>query len=398
MTSGATKHKTYERTHKHISFQIDLRKTPYLFWVLLGEAQSKIEHIAGVPLRPDVAKRLHEVYLAKGALATTAIEGNTLTEEEVIKRVEGRLDLPLSREYLGQEIDNIVAAANDIFVKIVEGEDYRIDFDRLLSFNARVLHGLSVDEGIIPGVIREYDVSVGRYHGAPHQDCEYLLRHLCDWLNDRELFNIPRGQDISFAIIKAIIAHLYLAWIHPFGDGNGRTARLIEFQILAEAGVPSPAAHLLSNHYNRTRNEYYRQLDRSSKEQDGVYQFLLYAVQGFVDLLKEQLDWVRNLQIEVTWHDYVHETLGGDSATNRRRRHLILDLSEIKEPAPMSELSAISGRVAKDYTNVSVRTLARDVKDMISGGYLKRVKGGIVANIALIEAFLPKRRLPNLDS
>lgn len=53
---------------------------------MLGEAASKCEHIAGVPLRPSVAQELHRLYLAKGALATTAIEGNTLTENEVLQR------------------------------------------------------------------------------------------------------------------------------------------------------------------------------------------------------------------------------------------------------------------------------------------------------------------------
>ena len=45
-------------------------------------------------------------------------------------------------------------------------------------------------------------------------------------------------------ILKATLAHLYIAWIHPFGDGNGRTARLVEFMLLSRAGVPSPSAHL----------------------------------------------------------------------------------------------------------------------------------------------------------
>ena len=56
----------------------------------VGEAVSKIEHIAGVPLEPESARALHEVYLAKGALATTAIEGNTLSEEEVREHLKGR--------------------------------------------------------------------------------------------------------------------------------------------------------------------------------------------------------------------------------------------------------------------------------------------------------------------
>lgn len=66
------------------------------------------------------------------------------------------------------------------------------------------------------------------------------------------------------AILKAIAAHLYLAWIHPF-DGNGRTARLMELRLLLAAGVTTPATHLLSNHYNLTRGEYYRQLDAASR-------------------------------------------------------------------------------------------------------------------------------------
>jgi Fic family protein len=85
-----------------------------------------------------------------------------------------------------------------------------------------------------------------------------------------------------YAILKAVVAHLYLAWIHPFGDGNGRTARLVEFQILLSSGVPSPAAHLLSNHYNQTRSEYYRQLDRASKSGGELAPFIEYGARGFV--------------------------------------------------------------------------------------------------------------------
>jgi hypothetical protein len=97
------------------------------------------------------------------------------------------------------------------------------------------------------------------------------------WLNAD--LNPPLREDapIPFAILKAIMAHLYLAWIHPFGDGNGRTARLLEFHILLEAGVPLPVAHLLSDHSNRTRAEYYRQLDRASKSGGDVLPFLSSA-------------------------------------------------------------------------------------------------------------------------
>ena len=74
---------------------------------------------------------------------------------------------------------------------------------------------------------------------------------MCDWLNSNEWERVfGRNNVILTGIIKAIVAHLYIAWIHPFGDGNGRTARLLELQILLNSNIPTPAAHLLSNHYN----------------------------------------------------------------------------------------------------------------------------------------------------
>lgn len=90
----------YERTHPWITFRLDLGRFPWSLWMLLGEAQSRIDHLCGVPLRPMTAEMLHRVYLAKGAMATTAIEGNTLSEEDVLKHLDGRLEVPPSKEYL----------------------------------------------------------------------------------------------------------------------------------------------------------------------------------------------------------------------------------------------------------------------------------------------------------
>ena len=81
----------YEETHPWISFKLQLDPQDYRLWMQLGEVASKCEHLSGVALRPDFAARLHKLYLAKGVLATTAIEGNTLTEEQVLQQVNGEL-------------------------------------------------------------------------------------------------------------------------------------------------------------------------------------------------------------------------------------------------------------------------------------------------------------------
>jgi Fic family protein len=383
--------RTYEKTHSWLTFKIDLRLIEYATWISLGEAQSKCVHISGVPLRPALAEQLHMVYLAKGVLATTAIEGNTLTEAEVIKHLEGKLKLPPSKEYLAKEIDNIIAACDKITTDILIHNRADISVDKIKDYNKLVLDGLSLDESIIPGQVRNYSVGVGGYRAAPAEDCEYLLKKLCSWLNE---FQIPENNRITFAILKAIIAHIYFVWIHPFGDGNGRTARLIEFQILLEAGIPTPAAHLLSNFYNQTRSEYYRQLDKTTKTKGNISDFINYATTGFVDQLKEQLDIIRFQQWDVVWRNYVHEMFKDQtSETAVRQRRLALDLSvATDEPIRMSKIPDISTRMAAAYAKKTRKTMVRDVNKLIKMGLFERTKEGIRAKREIILAFLPARK------
>jgi len=367
-------------------------------WMLLGEASSKCEHIAGVPLQPKTAERLYQLYLAKGAAATTAIEGNTLTEDEVLKRIEGNLKLPPSKEYLGQEVDNIVNACNQI-VKDLEADHDVLTAQRIKDFNRLVLSGLTtLEKEVVPGTIRPYPVLVGNvYRGAPAEDCEFLLDRMCEWLAGAD-FKVPEnlkhtGLDTVYAILKAIVAHIYLAWIHPFGDGNGRTARLIEFALLMAAGVPQPACHLLSNHYNQTRSRYYQQLDLASKSGGDILPFIEYALQGFVDGLREQLDTVRMQQWTVSWINYVHDFFRDkESATHKRQRDLLLDLSQTPDFVPAGKVNELTPRLAKVYASKTSRTLFRDLKELEKTELIERTEQGVRAKREIILAFLPWRK------
>jgi len=372
-----------------LTFNLDLRRANYKFWLLLGEAQSKCEHIAGVPLRPDLSQKLHNIYLAKGALATTAIEGNTLSEEEVRNRIEHKTKLPPSKEYLGQEIDNIVEACNLIADHLFSSGSVELCVESIIKYNSIVLKNLPVDEGVLPGKLRDHNVGVGTYKAVNPEDCPYLMEKLCKWLNE---LTEPDGQKAVFGIMKAVLAHLYLAWIHPFGDGNGRTARLIEFQTLISSGVPSAAAHLLSNHYNLTRKEYYRQLDQTSKSGGDVFPFMEYALQGFVDGLKEQLDLIRSQQWDIIWRNFVHEKFKDkNSEAFVRRRRLALDISRSREPVPVSKVTEISTRMASAYAKKTHKTLMRDINELKSMDLIESTPKGIRAKKEIILAFLPAK-------
>ncbi len=155
--------KTYEKTHPWITFELDLRKADHELWLMLGEAVSKCEHISGVPLKPDTAQRLHSIYLAKGIMATAAIEGNTLTEDEVLAHLEGRLELPPSREYLRKEVDNILKGCNLIQDRLSTGASAEISFEEICEYNRIVLEGLTIEEHIVTVKVRTYSVGVPGY-------------------------------------------------------------------------------------------------------------------------------------------------------------------------------------------------------------------------------------------
>lgn len=381
--------RTYLKTHPWIKFELDMGKMSYRQWLLLGEAVSKCEHIAGVPLMPSVAEKMHRLYLAKGALATTAIEGNTLTEEEAIAQVDGKLNLPASREYLARELDNIIIACNKIQAEIKVSEGKRITVEEILIMNADILRDLPNPEEVNPGEFRQHNVTVGKYRCAPWKDCGYLTNRLIEFLN-----NFPAGgkEDQVFAIIRAIFGHLYLVWIHPFADGNGRTARLLEFKILMRAGFPAPACHLLSNHYNKTRTEYYRHLDIASKSVEGAMSFLQYAVEGFADGLTEQIDYIRAQQWQVSWVNYIHDLYRSrESSAERRKRDLVLALTD-KLFVPINEIPALTPGLALAYHGKTKKMITRDLNDLVTKDLIEIKPEGARAKRENILAFLPWRK------
>ncbi len=309
--------------------------------------------------------------------------------------LEGKLQLPPSQEYLKQEVDNIISVCNAEVQNLMNNTLTKggLCKKQIESYNEQILHKLELDEGVVPGQLRRHSVVVGNvYRGAPAEDCDYLLGQLCEWLDGDDFIPPDDELIIPYALIKAIVAHVYLAWIHPFGDGNGRTARLVEFHILFSSGLPLPAAHLLSDHYNRTRTKYYRELDRTSKAGGDLMPFIKYAVQGFLDGLREQIEGVRQHQMSVAWENYVHETFQEKrtSPTQKRRRDLVLELSR-HDWVNVSEIDELSPALARLYATAGDRMLQRDLNALAKMNLVERRRGKVRARKSLIQAFLPVR-------
>jgi Fic family protein len=382
----------YESTHPWIDFKAtDINLVQPRHWMLLGEALSKSEHLAGAPLKPELAQQLYEVTLVKGALATTAIEGNTLTEEQVRGILEGTYKAPPSRQYQEQEVRNVLDALQSLHDRILAGESLKITKDLICQFNLRILQGTDLREGVVPGQTRMDSVVVGRYRAAPAEDVDYLLDRLVEWLNGPIFEHSDPEVRFALTLARAVYAHLYLAWIHPFGDGNGRTARLLEFVVLAGSGmVPIPAAHLLSNHYNLTRDRYYRELDTASRPGQSTLGFLSYAIEGFIDGIREIIGDVREQQMQVAWVNYVHEEFGEQPHTKAsdRQRSLVLAMP-MRGVVPRKDLDGLTPHLAKLYASAGPRVLSRDLNQLVKLGLIERAGRGYRTRSEIVLAFLP---------
>jgi Fic family protein len=392
------------RSHAWIDFCSPVGALQPTFWLHVGAAASKCVHIARSPLKPELAAQLHQTSITKGARATTAIEGNTLTEEQVARAVRGELEVPPSQEFLKQEASNVIAAFNDLTRQLIlDHEPLTLTPELLEELNGKILKDLELAEGVVAGGIRTHSAVVGGYRGAPADDCRFLVELLCDWINGDEL-RPPSGDEDPVAkfygaFLRATLAHLYLAWIHPFGDGNGRLSRLVEFAILIEAGVPLTAAHLLSHHYNLTRARYYARLDESSQDGRGVAgvtRFLDYAVEGFADQLSEQILEISHAVFATTWREYVYDTLPAGTPAQRRQRKVTLELPSHLSPREgwvrRADIRTLTPEIAELYANKGPRTVARDVNRLCERRVIIMDSDRIAANSSLLLRHMPSAR------
>ena len=369
-------------THPWITFTLDLRQAPANFWMLLSDACAKCEFIANLPIPPDNKTDLIRTLFKRSALASAAIEGNTLTAEEVTLLTNGELELPPSKEYLGIEVLNILNGYKEVSGRIHNGQHHPSNAEWIKRLHAIILEGLELGEGIRPGKVRNIEVGVGRYLCPPAAECDLLVARLGEWLDEiyEERLNAPT---LALPILKAILAHLYLVWIHPFADGNGRTARLLEHHIMLAGGVPETATHLLSDFYNKTRSEYYRSLETSSKSLNGVTGFLLYALQGFVEELSEQIEYILQQVWRDMWTSYIRAQFQDKTGpTSERRMKLAHSLTQ--NPIHRSEIPTLTPELAQAYSGMTTHTLTRDLNALKQMGLVEQTSEGIRAKTKML--------------
>lgn len=351
----------------------------------VAEAEAVAKFIRGVPLPPSVQDRLDRLNIMRAVRGTTGIEGADLTEEEVGRILEEPSDkpvLPESRAREEQEARNAEAVMR--FVARISGADRRTPLTEDI---IRELHRLTT-AGIEypnnePGVYRSHAVQAGSYvpprEGA---DVQRLMAEFVDWLNAPPATNWP-------PVILAVAAHFYFVSIHPFGDGNGRTARAVESYLLHQSGVNVLGFYSLANFYYRNRAEYIELLDhaRFSEDRD-LTSLVRFAVSG----LAEELETVRQEVIvaitKITFRDYYRANIQyGDGMSIAVRGRLLTFMDGLEEPVEEADLVSQRTPLSAIWAGLSARTRARDLARLESLGLIVREHGLIRPHYEAMEQF-----------
>lgn len=384
-------------THDFISFPAKLLDISTRTWLLMGEVQASVNAIMALPLSPYDYDVLSRIYLAKALHGTTAIEGNTLSELEVFRIVNEDVSLDAQKGEQLPQIQNMIEAFALVAQDVISG-DATISLETLNRYQRIILKGLADEESL--GKIRAHKVEVGAYLAPPPEDCELLLEQFSAWLHDD---NAPAleyaGYELAWSIVKAVVAHVYFAWIHPYGDGNGRMARLIEQALLLRAGLPPAIAHVPSYFYSRTRLQYYAELQKTHGEYvDGAYPstgslcgFIEYALAGFRDELEQMLSMIRIAQLGALQRDHIRRFFPATmTAAQQRRLRLATILLEAYPDTTLSFSEVMDMRDAgylPDATQSDV-SLDRDLEALIRMGILCSDYDGYGANPEMLTGFI----------
>ncbi len=117
--------------------------------------------------------------------------------------------------------------------------------------------------------------------------------------------------------------------------------------------------------------------------------FLSYCAEGFVTGLTAQLDWIYDRQFQLTWHEYVGEKVTGRDPDVRERRMLIAEALFRREPVPKNGISHLTTRLAELYAVCGVKTMARDLRELVDSGLLRATPTGFVADTDALLSLLP---------
>jgi len=246
--------------------------------------------LSAVRMRPEWVAELRQTVRVEDALASVQIEGNSLTLEAAFEL----LDRPGKEELRDSEKEFLnYLGAFDAIEGLRGQRDYTFRAGDLRNIHQLLVEGVRGGDRFA-GQIRREDVCVGDvedgetvvHHQPPSWGrVDEELEDLLTWVDACKAKPTPaqvrRGvvDTWTHPVLVAGIMQHRLVWIHPFVDGNGRTARMFTTALLYQRGYDYKYLFDLASYYNRDRDKYYAKL-RSADRTGDYTEWLEYFAGG----------------------------------------------------------------------------------------------------------------------
>ena len=302
---------TSENVRRYIIPQHWIHYDPSAVFNLLVEAKTAAAVMRQMPYLHQWIEQAHEEQLRLEAAGTSRIEGAEFTpreqEEALASESPQRTGLTHSQRQLK------CADATYRWLQ-TQPANRPVTSEFIREIHQRIVAGCD-DDHCEPGALRPdgWNVTFGtptcRGAGGGNE-CQTAFYDLCSAIAG------SFGQ--HDAIIQAVAVHYHLGAMHPFGDGNGRTARALEAFMLRRASVNDVVMVSLSNYYYEHKDEYLATLNQSRHNGHDITPFLMFALRAIIDRCNSLTDEIAENHRRILFREFARSLFGQLRSPRRR--------------------------------------------------------------------------------
>ena len=323
----------------------------------LTAAKAAVLSLTTIPYQRSWAEQLQVIQLKREVAGTSRIEGADFTEKE--------LDAALAEtpKQLHTRSQRQASAALGAYCWIASlPEDCPADEKLICEIHRRVITGAD-DDHCPPGRIRGRDENVTfgspRHRGVTGgEECATAFTQFCASL-DGEM----QGHD---PLVRALAAHYHFAAMHPFLDGNGRTARALEAFFLQRCGLRDVLFIAMSNYYYEEKNAYLHSLAEVRSWDHDLTPFLKFGLKGIELQCRRLFEEIRINVSKALYRNLMFDLFNRLKSAKKRviaeRQIKILTLL-LERDMTIDELIDATIGVYKELKN-PVRALIRDISGL----------------------------------
>ena len=302
-------------------------------------------------LVPKWEVALRREALIKNAHASTAIEGNPLSLEQVSELAMGR-DIMATRKAKA-EVLNYLKLLEDL-PKLAEHE--KITEKVILKIHKLITKDV-LEKHADSGIYRNRQVIIGNrltgvvtFRPPDTKDVPVLMKGFFAWLKSRDASE-------TNPVLAAGISHYEFVRIHPFIDGNGRTARALASLILYLRGFDTKRFFALDDYYDSDRQSYYKVLQSVDSKTVDITEWLEYFTYGVALQIEKVKERVLSLSSDIK-----RKQLKGQIALSERQMRIV---------ERINNHGYITNKTIREMFKLSDEGALKEIKKLLSLGVIK---------------------------